>query len=134
LDPPELHLPFLPNKKVLSSIKIVNLTDYKVGFNTYSRPTNAAWYHTEPPKGILPPRSTRKLMVTREEKEDALEDQHFNDMYFVWKSIVSEGVKDSDLSDYMADQESLELPIILDKVSRLFFLRKNSHIMYSDLL
>jgi hypothetical protein len=73
-------------------------------------------------------------MVTREEKEDALQDKHFNDKYFVWKSIVSEGVKDSDLSDYMADQESLELPIILDKVSRLFFLRKNSHIMYSDLL
>ncbi|XP_047057853.1 uncharacterized protein LOC124664358 [Lolium rigidum] len=117
LDPPELHLPFLPNKKVLSSIKIENLTDYNVGFNTYSRPTNAAWYHTEPPRGILPPRSTRKLMVTREEKEDALEDQHFNDMYFVWKSIVSEGVKDSDLSDYMADQESLELPIILDKAN-----------------
>ncbi|KAM0869277.1 hypothetical protein ACQ4PT_040785 [Festuca glaucescens] len=123
LDPPELHLPFLPNKKVLSSIKIVNLTDYNVGFNTYSRTTDAAWYHTEPPRGILPPRSTQKLMVTREEKEDALQDKHFNDKYFVWKSIVSEGVKDSDLSDYMADQESLELPIILDKVSRLFFLR-----------
>jgi hypothetical protein len=134
LDPPELHLPLLSNKKVLSLIKIVNLTDYSVGFNTYSRPTNAAWYHTEPPRGILPPRSTRKLMVTREEKEDALEDKHFNDKYFVWKSIVSEGVKDSDLSDYMADQESLELPIILEKVSRLFFLRIFFLIMYSDLL
>jgi hypothetical protein len=32
---------------------------------------------------------------------------------------------DSDLSDYMADQESKELPIVLDKVSSLFFLRVN---------
>jgi hypothetical protein len=107
----------LPNKKASTSIKIVNLTDYNVGFNTYSTSTNAAWYHTEPPRGILPPRSTQKLIVTREEKEDALKDKQFNDKYFVWKSIVSEGVKDNDLSDYMADQESMELPIILDQVS-----------------
>jgi hypothetical protein len=132
-DPPELQFPFLPNKKVLTSIKILNLTDYNVGFNTYSRPTNVAWYNTEPPRGILPPRSTQKLMVTREEKEDALKDKHLNDKYFVWKSIISEGVKDSDLSDYMADEESMELPIVLDKVSSLFFLRGNSLIMYSYL-
>jgi hypothetical protein len=121
----ELHFPFFPKKKVSTSIKIENLTDYLVGFNTYSRPTNAAWYHTEPPRGILPPRSTQKLMVTREEKKDELEDKRFADKYFVWKSIVSEGVKDSDLSDYMADQESKELPIVLDKVSSLFFMRGN---------
>jgi hypothetical protein len=115
----------LPNKKVLSSVKIVNLTDCNVGFNTYSRPTNVAWYHTEPPRGILPPWSTQKLMVTREQKEDALTDNQFDDNYFVWKSIVSDGVKDRELSDCMADQESKELPIVLDKVSSLFFLRGN---------
>lgn len=87
-DTPELQFPFLPNKKVLSSVNIENLTDCNVGFNTYSRPTNAAWYHTEPPRGILPPRSTQKFMVTREEKEDALKDNEFNDKYFVWKIIV----------------------------------------------
>ncbi|KAM0898215.1 hypothetical protein ACQ4PT_022058 [Festuca glaucescens] len=116
-DPPELHFPFLPNKKVLTSIKIVNLTDYNVCFNTYSRPTNAAWYHTEPTRGILPPRSTQKLMVTREQKEDALKYNQFDDNYFVWKSIVSDGVKDRELSDYMAKQESKELPIVLDKIN-----------------
>nr|CDM86885.1 unnamed protein product [Triticum aestivum] len=115
-DPPELHFPILPNKKVLSSIKIVNLTDYNVGFNTYSRSTNVAWYHTEPPRGILPPRSTQKLMVTREEKEDVLEDKQFNEKYFVWTSILSEDVKDNEYSDYMDDQESKELPIVLEKV------------------
>ncbi|KAM0876120.1 hypothetical protein ACQ4PT_036375 [Festuca glaucescens] len=116
-DPQELYFPLLPNKKVLSSIKLVNLTDCNVGFNTYSMPTNAAWYHTEPPRGILPPRSTQKLMITREEKEDGLKDKQLNDKYFVWKSIVSECVIDNDLSDYIADQESKELPIILDKLS-----------------
>ncbi|KAM0876122.1 hypothetical protein ACQ4PT_036375 [Festuca glaucescens] len=116
-DPQELYFPLLPNKKVLSSIKLVNLTDCNVGFNTYSMPTNAAWYHTEPPRGILPPRSTQKLMITREEKEDGLKDKQLNDKYFVWKSIVSECVIDNDLSDYIADQESKELPIILDKIS-----------------
>jgi hypothetical protein len=121
----ELHFPFFPKKKVSTSIKIENLTDYPVGFNTHTRPTNAAWYHTEPPRGILPARSTQKLIVTREEKEDVLEDKRFNDKYFVWKSIVSEGVKDSDLSDCITDQESKELPIVLDKVSALFFLRGN---------
>nr|CDM87157.1 unnamed protein product [Triticum aestivum] len=118
-DPPELHFPILPNKKVLSSIKIVNLTDYNVGFNTYSRPTSAAPYHTEPSRGILTPRSTQKLMVTREEKEDTLEDKQLNEKYFVWTSILSEGVKDGELSDYMDDQESKELPIVLDKISSL---------------
>ncbi|VAH86767.1 hypothetical protein VPH35_057042 [Triticum aestivum] len=118
-DPPELHFPILPNKKVLSSIKIVNLTDYNVGFNTYSRTTSVAWYHTEPPRGILPPRSTQKLMVTREEKEDALKYKQFNDKYSVWTGIVSECVKDSELSDCMAEQESKELPIVLDKINSL---------------
>lgn len=56
-------------------------------------------------------------MVTREEKEDALKYKQFNEKYFVWTGIVSEGVKDSELSDYMAEQESKELPIVLDKVS-----------------
>ncbi|KAM3336703.1 hypothetical protein ACQJBY_030619 [Aegilops geniculata] len=115
--PPELRFPILPNKKVLSSIEVVNLTDYNVGFNTYSRPTNVAWYHTEPPRGILQPRSTQKLMVTREEKEDALKYKQFNEKYFVWTGIVSECVKDNELSDYMAEQESKEMPIVLDKVS-----------------
>uniref|UniRef100_A0A453GYH8 non-specific serine/threonine protein kinase n=1 Tax=Aegilops tauschii subsp. strangulata TaxID=200361 RepID=A0A453GYH8_AEGTS len=118
-DPPELHFPILPNKKVLSSIKIVNLTDYNVGFNTYNRPTSVAWYHTEPPRGILPPRSTQKLMVTREEKEDALKYKQLNEKYSVWTGIVSECVKDSELSDCMAEQESKELPIVLDKISSL---------------
>ncbi|XP_044352258.1 uncharacterized protein [Triticum aestivum] len=118
-DPPELHFPTLPKKKVLSSIKIVNLTDYNVGFKTYSRPTNRAWYHTEPPGGILPPRSTQKLMVTREEKKDALKYKQFNEKYFVWTGILSEGVKDSEPSDYTDEQESKEVPIVLDKISSL---------------
>ncbi|VAH72878.1 unnamed protein product [Triticum turgidum subsp. durum] len=118
-DPPELFFPILPNKKVLSSIKIVNITDYNVGFNTYSRPTNAAWCHTEPARGILPPQSTQKLMVTRERKEEASEHMQVNDKYFVWNSIVTEGVKDSDLGDYMVEKESKELPIVLSKASSL---------------
>jgi hypothetical protein len=87
---------------------------------------NAAWYRTEPPRGILPPRSTQKLIITREQKEDALKDKLFDDKYFMWNGIVSDGVKDSDLINYMFEQESKELPIVLDEVSSLFLLRGNS--------
>jgi hypothetical protein len=79
-----------------------------------------------PNRGILPPRSTQKLIITREQKEDALKDKLFDDKYFVWNGIVSDGVEDSELINYMADEESKELPIVLDEVSSLFFLRANS--------
>jgi hypothetical protein len=125
-DPPDLHFPLLPNKKVLSSIKIVNLTDHNVGFNAYAKRANAAWYYTRPATGILPPRSTQKLIITREQKEDALKDKLFDDKYFVWNGIVSDGIEDSELINYMGDQMSKELPIVLDKVSLLFFFRGNS--------
>jgi hypothetical protein len=120
LDPPELCFPLLP-KVVLSTINIVNITDYYVGFNTYSWQANAAWYHTQPPRGNLPPRSTKTLMVTREEKQDAVKDTQVSDKYFVWNKIVTEGVEDKDLADYKVEQESTELPIVLTEVSFVYF-------------
>jgi hypothetical protein len=116
----------MPNKKVSSSIKIVNLTDYNVGFNAHVKKANAALYYTSPNRGILPPRSTQKLIITREQKQDALKDKLFDDKLFVWNGIVSDGVEDSELINYMDEEESKELPIILDEVSSLFLLRENS--------
>ncbi|KAF7046956.1 hypothetical protein CFC21_055941 [Triticum aestivum] len=115
--PVVLRFTILPNRKSSSSVDIVNTTESYIGFSTYSWYKNVAWYHTEPSRGILPPKSTKRLMVTREEKEGALEDIMFNDKYFVRTSIVPEGVKGSDLGEYMVKQESKELPIVLNKIS-----------------
>jgi hypothetical protein len=91
----------LPNKTLLSSVNIVNITDYYIGFNVWLLRENAAWYRGELRRGILPPRSSQRLVQIRVPKEKELEDMHCEDQYFVWNGVVSEGVEASDLSDYM---------------------------------
>lgn len=95
-EPPELCFPFLPTKRLLSSIKIVNKTDYHIGLNTQVEETNVALYITEPPCGILPPRSTQELVVTRVGKEKAqeLEDIECKGKYFVWSCFVTQDVEE----------------------------------------
>jgi hypothetical protein len=119
-EPPELRFPLLPNKKVVSSVKVVNITDLYVGFNIYYWTSNAAWYTTMPCTGILAPLSTQILMVQREVKEDALKDMQPDDNYFVWNSIMVEGMQDIHLTDYMDDEDSKKLPIIFTEVNSLF--------------
>ncbi|XP_044365355.1 uncharacterized protein [Triticum aestivum] len=120
-DPPELCFPFLPNKRapVLYSVKIFNVTDYCVGFNTWVYPRNSARYRIIPSKGILPPRSTQTVKIKGVPKEKAPEDTRCKDVIGVWNSIVTKGVKASDFINYMDVNESKQLPIVLKKTTLL---------------
>lgn len=78
-----------------------------------------ALYITVPPYGILPPRSTQELVVTRVAKKEApeLEDMQCKDKYFVWSCFVTQDVNASELTRYMPQSERRELPIIFTEVS-----------------
>jgi hypothetical protein len=119
-EPPELRFPLLPNKKVVSSVKVVNITDFCVGFNIYYWSKNAAWYTTVPRTGILAPWSTQILTVRRKVKEDALKDMQPDDKFLVWNSIMVEGMQDINLTGYMDAEDSKQLPIIFTEVNSLF--------------
>jgi hypothetical protein len=124
-DPPELCFPLVPNKEVLSSIKITNVTESYVSFVLARLPeTNTANYQWDKIESVLPPRSTECLTVTRGGTEDAVEDIQFNHNYYVWYAIVDADVKacDLDMEDY---NEHKKLPIVLTKVRNFtFFLRR----------
>ena len=119
-DPPELCFPLVPDKNVLSSVKITNITDLYVSIAWSSPEEKSANYAVTSSLLIIPPRSTRWLTVTREEKEDAVKDMQFNDQVFVWYTMVAEDIKVSDLDseDY---KEYKKLPVVLTKVSTLIF-------------
>jgi hypothetical protein len=104
---------------LVSSFKIVNNTEYHIGFNTRAEETNVALYITEPASGILPPWSTQELVVTRVAKEEApeLDDMQSNDKYYVWSCFVTEDVNGSDMEEWMPITERKELPIIFTEVS-----------------
>jgi hypothetical protein len=101
----------------------VNNTDCHIGFNTWSYENNVASYTIEQSRGILPPRSTQRMVIQRvpkekrevEESESSSEETNL----FVWNMIVLEGVEASSLVDYDNDEESKELPLICKKVSSL---------------
>jgi hypothetical protein len=120
-EPPEVSFSFLPSKCLLSSIKIVNITDSHIGFNTDVEETNVALYTTEPQCGVLPPWSTQELVITRVAKEEPaeLEAIECKDKYFVWSFFVAEDVNTSDLTRYMPKTERKELPIVFTEVSSI---------------
>jgi hypothetical protein len=120
-EPPEVCFLFLPSKRLSSSIKIVNITDYHIGFNTRVEETNQVLYIMEPACGILPPWSTQELAITRVAKEEVpeLEDMQCKDKLFVWTSFVTEDVNASDLEEWMPITERKELPIVFTEVSSI---------------
>jgi hypothetical protein len=87
----------VPDKRVLSSIKIINNTKYCVSIIIRCPKKNYATYYLKCSASILPPQSTHWLYVTMEEKEDAVKDMQFNDELFVFYSFVDEDIKASDL-------------------------------------
>jgi hypothetical protein len=119
LDHPELRFTFLENKTALSSINMVNVTDYYVGFRLFNGYTNAHYYEPNPELGILAPRSAQRVLVSRPiDQKEPEEDIQYNDKFIMWNGIVSEGVRASDLDCFMCKkkEQSNELPIILNKV------------------
>jgi hypothetical protein len=120
LDHPELRFTFSENKTALSSINIVNVTDHYVGFRLFNGDTNTHYYEPNPELGILGPLSAQRVLVSRPTDQKEPEDMQYNDKFFMWNAIVSEGVRASDLDCYMCKnkEQSNELPIILNKVNK----------------
>ncbi|VAH86766.1 hypothetical protein VPH35_057041 [Triticum aestivum] len=115
IDPPDLCFPLVPDKKVLSSVKIINITDLYVSIALTLVPEeNSKMYSVTSSLLVMPPRSTQWLRLTRKEKEDAVKDVQFNDEVFVWYTMVAEDIKvsDLDLGDY---KEYKKLPVVLTK-------------------
>jgi hypothetical protein len=130
-DPPELSFPLFPNKASVTSVNVANVTDCYVGFNVLLSTKNAALYETVPDVGILPPRSTQRIVVKREPKQRALEDMEHKDKLFLWNMIVAEGVEARNLiyGDYMDLEDCKELHIVLKDVSSLI-ITQCVHLLY----
>jgi hypothetical protein len=99
----------------------VNNTDCHIGYSTWKYKTNVAFYAIEQKRGILPPRSTQRMVVQRvpKKKKEEEESESSSEVVFVWNMIVSEGVEASSLTDYYRKGESKELPLVCKKVSSL---------------
>jgi hypothetical protein len=120
-DPPKICFPLVSDKKVLSSIKIINTTESYVSVCFTGLIKNTANYYLDNDTLLLPPRSKDNLVtVTRLKKEDEVKDMQFNDEIRAWYAIVDEDIKPSDL-DWDEDySEWKNLPIVLMKVRRYF--------------
>jgi hypothetical protein len=119
-DPPELYLPLLPDQRVLSSAKIINITDQYIGFSICTKKSNSARYYTNPSEGILPPLSTKALLVKMIAEQKELEESQCKDKFLLWNGIVTENMKASDVIDNMSETKCAALPIVLTKVSSLY--------------
>jgi hypothetical protein len=117
LDPAELCIPALLNKRLLLGVNIINTTDFYVAFHAYWIDRIAPHCRTSLEKGILPPRSTTKHIFSWLTNETELEAMEHSEDNFVWSRVVTEGVESGDIISYMGEEESKKLPIILKKVS-----------------
>jgi hypothetical protein len=119
LDHHGLRFTLLQNKIAMSSINMVNVSDYYIGFR-FSGDTDAVHYQANPKSGILSPRSDQRVVVVaRLMMEKEPEDTQYNDHKLsMWNSIVSEAFKVSDLDCNLCftARPTNEFPIILNKV------------------
>jgi hypothetical protein len=101
----------MPNKTFLFSVNIVNNTDYYVGFNKFELQKNVGWYYINPAGGVMPPRSTQRLVVKRVPDEKEQDNMLCEDKFLIWSRLVDEGVESSDILNYVEYEGSKELPI-----------------------
>jgi hypothetical protein len=113
----------------VTSVNVANVTDCYVGFNACLFKKNAAWYKIKPFVGILPPRSTQRIVVKRELKQRALEYMEHKDKLFLCNMIVAEGVEAWNLKDYMDPEDMKVLQIVLKEVSSLI-ITQCVHLLY----
>jgi hypothetical protein len=121
-DPPELQFLVVPNKNVLSSIKITNTTVSYVSFMIMC--PDFSNYVFSKLKAILPPRSTECLTVTRKGTEDA---ECLTVQFDVWYAVVDADITARDLhfGDYT---EHKKVRIVLTKVISLLSFPESSQI------
>jgi hypothetical protein len=122
----------VPDKKVLSSVKIINNTESYVSFVVCPPTIRPVTYSLGKYESIMPPRSTQWLSVTRE-GEDAIETPIDPNLWYHYRrrpvidknflvryDIVADDIKasDLDLNDYYGRRK---LDVVLTNVSLLFF-------------
>jgi hypothetical protein len=117
LDPAELCLPALLNTIKMFNVSVVNTTDFYVAFHAYGMHRTAPRDRVSMEKGILPPRSTKTLILSGIIDETVLEAMEPLGDHFVWNHVVTERVESGDISSYMVEEESKKLPFVLTKVS-----------------
>jgi hypothetical protein len=121
-DPPELSLPFMPNKPLAFSVNIVNNTDHCISFARYHPETNVGRYYIKPEAGAMPPRSSQRLVVKRVLWKREQEDTPCKDNFLIWSCFVSEGVEANDIIKYANYEQSKEFPIVYKKVGSLILI------------
>jgi hypothetical protein len=118
LDPAELCLPALLNTIKMFNVSVVNTTDFYVAFHVYGLNRTAPRDRVlSMEKGILPPRSTKTLILSGIIDETVLEAMEPLGDHFVWNHVVTERVESGDIINYMVEEESKKLPFVLTKVS-----------------
>jgi hypothetical protein len=121
LDPAGICIPALLNKTMLFSVNVINTTDFYVAFNVYWIKRIAPRDRRSLDKGILPPQSTKKQIISWTTDEIELEAMEPSEDLFVWNRVVSENVESGDIISYMDEEESKKLPLILTKVSIILY-------------
>ncbi|CAL5079915.1 unnamed protein product [Urochloa decumbens] len=101
VDPPELRLPVVQG--VSSTLKITNITDHHhVAFSIWSF-NDTADYNALPNKGVLSPKSTQQVVVTRVAHEWVPADLKLEEVVFVKATVVVKGLSSTDVTYDMFD-------------------------------
>jgi hypothetical protein len=109
----------LPNKPLVFSVNITNITDSSVTFDIRYPSRNIGWYNVEPHSAVMPPRSTQRILVKMTQQKKELEDRQYEDAFTVYSCLTREGVEASDFVDRVYYEVGKELPIFYKKVISL---------------
>lgn len=103
---------------VSSTLKIKNITDHHVAFSIWSL-NDTADYNALPNKGVLAPKSTQPVVVTRIAHEWVPADLKLEEVVFVKGIEVVEGLSTTDVTYDMFDDTKISRyvqPVRLDVV------------------
>ncbi|XP_024319244.1 uncharacterized protein LOC100838116 isoform X4 [Brachypodium distachyon] len=103
MDTRELQFAFEVNKQVSSSLQLTNKTDGYVAFNL--KTAHSEKYRTDPNRGILPPQSTCKVVMTMQPQEKAPLHMQCSDKFLVQSTRVSEACTTEDITSETFNKE-----------------------------
>jgi hypothetical protein len=114
----------LPNKPLVFSFNIANITDLCANFWTWVPEGNVGVYEVRPVSVRMEPRSTQTVVVKMTPKKKELEDGQYEDGQYedeliMYSSLAREGVEASDFVDRIYYEVGTKLPIVYKKVISL---------------
>lgn len=104
IDPPELHFPFEINKQISCSLQLTNVRDDHVAFHIELPSTRQ--YVIEPNRGIVPPQSKTKVIVTLQAQKKAPPDMRCEDEFVLRCTVVNEGLTAENIGEDMFSEKS----------------------------